>query len=172
MTALYRISIDAKTDATVRGRFHMINPDAGILPDYEELVLEIMLDAWQRMKHDSFYTGDGLTDDALPVSAEEAAAIADEHELREVFESEDDDESDEVLLDRFEEIIESAEVSEPRNTPAFWEAEGFWDNATDDDFPEDVEAYPYVEFTFTAHNARHVAHLLPGTHWATAQYCD
>ncbi|MDA3648646.1 hypothetical protein LZ318_16875 [Saccharopolyspora indica] len=169
MTALYRIAIDDRTDATVRGRFHMINPDAGILPDYEELVLEIMLDAWQRMKDGRFYTGDGLTDDALPISTGEAAALADEHELKEVFE---DEEADGTLLDQFEEIIESAEVSEPRNTPGFWEAEGFWETATDDDFPENVDAYPYVEFTFTAHDARHVAHLVPGTHWATAQYCD
>ncbi|MER7010617.1 hypothetical protein ABT324_04210 [Saccharopolyspora sp. NPDC000359] len=168
MTALYRIAIEDRTDATVRGRFHMINPDAGVLPDYEELVLEIMLDAWDRMRDDSFYPGDGLTDDALPVSPDEAAEIADGHELKELFKESID--GDDVLFDCFAEIIESAEVSEPRNTPPFWEAEEFGD--TDEDFPEEVEPYPYVEFTFTARKPDYVVHLLPGTHWATAQYCD
>ncbi|TDD43459.1 hypothetical protein [Saccharopolyspora elongata] len=176
MTSLYRISIDDKTDATVRGRFHMINPDAGILPEEDDdlLPLEIMVDAWRRMKHGSFFVGDGLGDDRLPMSFEQAATIADEHELRDAFEKELDDEAepDEDLFDRFDEIIESFEVSETRNTPAFWEADGFWDAATDDDFPEDIDAYPYIEFTFTARDAGYVAHLAGGTHWATAQYCD
>ncbi|MEV0084412.1 hypothetical protein [Saccharopolyspora sp. NPDC050642] len=176
MTALYRISIDDKTDATVRGRFHMINPDAGILPEEDDdlLPLEIMIDAWRRMKLGYFFVGDGLGDDRLPMSFEQAATIADEHELRSAFEKELDDEAeaDEYFFDRFDEIIESSEVSETQNAPAFWEADGFWDAAADEDFPEDIDAYPYVEFTFTARDARYVAHLTPGTHWATAQYCD
>ncbi|MER5390839.1 hypothetical protein [Saccharopolyspora sp. NPDC002686] len=176
MTALYRISIVENTDATVRGRFHMINPDAGILPDADDdiLPLQIMLDAWDRMKRGLFFIADGLTGDRLPVPFEQAEEIADAHVLREAFAEELDDEaeSDEYLFDRIEEIIESAEVGEQQNTPGFWEADGFWDACTDDDFPEDVAAYPYVEFTFTATDAHYVAHLIPGTHWSTAQYCD
>ncbi|MEU5849051.1 hypothetical protein [Saccharopolyspora shandongensis] len=176
MTVLYRISIDENADATVRGRFHMINPDAGILPEEDDdlLPLEIMIDAWQRMKHGSFFVGDGLGHDSLPMTFEQAAAIADGHVLRDAFEKELDDEAepDEYFFDRIDEIIESFEVSEMLNTPAFWEASGFWEAATDEDFPEDIDAYPYIDFTFTACDARYVAHLTPGTHWATAQYCD
>ena len=175
MTALYRISIEAKTDATVRGRFSMINPDAGILPDSDStLVLEqIMIDAWERMRDGSFYLDDGLSGDRLPIPFEEAAAIAEGHVLKAAFLRQLDYEA--VHLDDddlFEEITESYEWSATRNKPAFWEADGFWDTATDDDFPENADAYPYVEFTFTVKDPQYVAHLVPGTHWATAQYLD
>ncbi|MGW1678454.1 hypothetical protein [Saccharopolyspora sp. NPDC002376] len=133
-----------------------------------------MIDVWHRMKKGSFYIDDGLTGDQLPISFEQAAATADEHVLRDAFEKKINGEEDpgEYFIDRIDEIIESAEVSEEQNTPAFWEADGFWDDCPDDDFPEDTTAYPYVEFTFTATDARYVAHMIPGTHWATAQYCD
>ncbi|QKG26879.1 hypothetical protein [Actinomadura verrucosospora] len=180
MTVLYRISIEDKTDATVRGRFYMINPDAGILPeaDDESILLQIMLDAWERMRDGMFDVRDDLTADRLPIPFEEAAAIADGHVLRDAFAKELDDDAEvdtEPELDyydRFDEIIESSGWSAQRNRPAFWEADGFWDTATDDDFPEDANSYPYVEFTFTAADAQYVAHLVPGTHWATAQYLD
>lgn len=167
MTALYRISIEDKNDATVHGRFYMINPDAGILPEDDQeghLPMDILIDAWERMKHGRF--------DQLPIPRTRAAEIADRHVLAKAFQEELDNtaEPGEDIYDRLDEVIKSSEVSEQRNRPAFWEAEGFWDTCTDDDFPKDVTAWPYVEFTFTAHDARYVAHMIPGTHWETAQY--
>ncbi|MEV0051267.1 hypothetical protein AB0H34_12305 [Saccharopolyspora shandongensis] len=221
MTDLYRISIDDKTDATLRGRIHMINPDAGFFPEELDFPLRIIIDAWHRMKHGYFFTGHHLGDDRLPMPRERAAAIATENEIEEEFEecqaldegaevriepgdgamlsAADAEGADayeqaslriaekygmqfrmrwmsnrdwyiqgerdgEAFLDRAYGIINAFEVGEPHNMPPFWDA--------DDDFvaPKTLDGYPYVEFTLTVRDARYLAHLSRGMHWATAIY--
>lgn len=86
MTDLYRISIDDKTGATLRGRVHIINPDAEEVPPGRDFPLRMIIEVWHRTREGFFFTHDRLDDDRLHRGLDEAAAIANEMELKVEFE--------------------------------------------------------------------------------------
>lgn len=78
MTDLYRISIDDKTGASVRGRVHIINPDAEEVPPGRDFPLRMIIEVWHRMREGYFFESidRNLPDDQLHRDWDEVEGIA------------------------------------------------------------------------------------------------
>jgi hypothetical protein len=80
MTTLYLIHFDAHQGDTLQGRIQLINPDAFFFPAGPEFPLQLILEAWQNMKHGYFWD-----EDQLYVSRDEGVTIADRVTLTDEF---------------------------------------------------------------------------------------
>lgn len=69
MTDLFTVSIDARDDRTLRGRVHIINPDASFFPKGPEFPMQVIMDAWWCMK-------EGFSFTLAPFSWEDGKEIA------------------------------------------------------------------------------------------------
>ncbi len=233
VTATYRISIDDRSGATLRGRVHIVNPDAEQVPPGRDFALRMIIEVWHRIRHGYFFaSGDeNLPDDRLHLHLDElenvvedpalkasfellmgldhgrAVYLADEQvaeirALRELGDHERERAARQALMDRYGvtslsvgddgtpfvrterdgrafyekacEVVTDYRLGEVRNWPPPWD---FGDEA-DEDYDEEarsdklaaltLEDYPYVEFTLTVDDARHLAHMGGGIHFATA----
>ena len=63
----YRISIDDKTGTNLRGRVHLINPDAESVPPGRDFPLRLIIQIWQRMRKGFVFESlrENLPDDRL-----------------------------------------------------------------------------------------------------------
>ncbi|WP_343952236.1 hypothetical protein [Nonomuraea longicatena] len=86
MSDLYRISIDGKTGSTVRGRVHIIHPDAEEVPEGEDFALRMILEVWDRARKGHFFVGNAYGDDHMHLDLAQAQALAEGAEFREEFE--------------------------------------------------------------------------------------
>ena len=88
MTDTYRISIDDRAGATLRGRVHIINPDAEEVPPGRDFALRVIVEVWHRIRHGYFFTsGEGnLPDDRLHLHLDELVCVVEEPELKSSFE--------------------------------------------------------------------------------------
>lgn len=144
MSDLYEISIDDRTGATVSGRVHAINPDAGYFPSAADFPMRMLIES-----HGAFYAPSRFwSDDETKEEFEELGQL---------------DRGPVAFAGRIDRIIKSYEVGEPHNLPPYWE------NSDDDGTTQE---YPYVEFTLTVHNPRYIAHLSRGRRWRTTIYSD
>ncbi len=88
MTDQYRISIDDKTGATVRGRVHIINPDSESVPPGRDFPMRMILEVWHRLREGFFFTSgdDRMPDDRVPGDFGQAQAVAANLEVTAEFE--------------------------------------------------------------------------------------
>ncbi|MFF2850060.1 hypothetical protein ACFVT5_27550 [Streptomyces sp. NPDC058001] len=91
MTDLFSVSVDFIQGATLRGRVHLINPDAPFVPEEATFPLALLTEAWFALSSGFLSDGDGMPgrEDRYPGSALRGRAIeagvrrADEY--REIF---------------------------------------------------------------------------------------
>lgn len=233
MTDTYRISIDDRSGATLRGRVHIINPDAEEVPPGRDFALRMIVEVWHRIRHGYFFTsGEGnLPDDRLHVHLDELESVVEDPELKSSFEllmgldhgtavylsdeqvaeiravheirdHEEKRAARQVLMERYGvrslsvgndgspyvrterdahafyeracEVVTEYRLGDVRNWPPPWD----FGDEDDEDYDEDeyadklaamtLEDYPYVEFAITVNDARQVAHMGGGIHFATA----
>ncbi|WP_033437105.1 hypothetical protein [Saccharothrix sp. NRRL B-16314] len=88
MTTTYRISIDDRSGATLRGRVHIVNPDAERVPPGRDFALRLIVEVWHRVREDYLFTssGENLPDDRVHRDPTELRAVTEGSELREEFE--------------------------------------------------------------------------------------
>ncbi|MEU5024959.1 hypothetical protein [Streptomyces milbemycinicus] len=77
MTDLFAVSIDSVEECTVRGRLHIINPDAAFVPKSAPFPLALLVDAWFLLSNGFLRDGDGMPDrpDRYPYSPERGKEI-------------------------------------------------------------------------------------------------
>ncbi|GAA4635396.1 hypothetical protein GCM10023196_080710 [Actinoallomurus vinaceus] len=79
MTDLFTVSIDARDDRTLRGRVHIINPDACFFPRGPEFPMQVIMDAWWCMN-------EGFSFELAPFSRDEGKERATESSAKDEFE--------------------------------------------------------------------------------------
>ncbi|MGW3569149.1 hypothetical protein ACWDSL_35715 [Streptomyces sp. NPDC000941] len=77
MTDLFAVSIDSVEECTVRGRLHIINPDAAFVPKGPPFPLALLVDAWFLLSNGFLRDGDGMPSrpDRYPYSTERGMEI-------------------------------------------------------------------------------------------------
>ncbi|XVS66228.1 hypothetical protein ACQPYE_09260 [Actinosynnema sp. CA-299493] len=172
----YRISIDGRAGATLRGRVHIINPDAEAVPPGRDFALRVIVEVWHRIRHGHFFTSaeENLPDDRLHLRLEELGGVVED--LRSVFEPlRALDRGDaRAFHERACQVVVDYRLGEVRNWPPPWDFGDEDDEEYDEGAYADklaamtLEDYPYAEFTITVDDIRHVAHIGGGIHFATA----
>lgn len=78
MTDIYTVSIDAVEGTSLRGRVHIIHPDAPFVPEDPSFPLALMMDAWWLLEEGYLHDGIARTDggDLYPLTEEEAGKLA------------------------------------------------------------------------------------------------
>ncbi|ROP37564.1 hypothetical protein [Saccharothrix texasensis] len=175
----YRISIDDRSGATLRGRVHIINPDAEAVPPGRDFALRVIVEVWHRIRHGHFFTSgeENLPDDRLHLGLDELRGVVEEPGLKSVFErlrALDRGRDARAFHERACEVVVDYRLGEIRNWPPPWD----FGDEDDEEYDEDayagklaamtLEDYPYAEFTITVGDVRHVAHIGGGIHFATA----
>ncbi|CAM3215129.1 hypothetical protein [Stackebrandtia soli] len=78
MSDLYIVSVDVVDRQTLRGRVHLVHPDAPYVPHEKPFALALLMDAWGRLERGFAYTEDEADDgrgDRWPFSAERGIEI-------------------------------------------------------------------------------------------------
>jgi hypothetical protein len=93
VTDLFAVSIDSVEECTVRGRLHLINPDAAFVPKEASFPLALLVDAWFLLSNGFLRDGDGMPKrkDRYPFSVERGkeivAGMRMNDEFRELFDA-------------------------------------------------------------------------------------
>lgn len=87
MTDLFAVSIDSVDGCTLRGRVHIINPDAPFVPQEASFPLILLVDAWWLLDEGYLADGYGMPDreDRYPLSPERGKEIVDGMRLKDEF---------------------------------------------------------------------------------------
>jgi hypothetical protein len=88
VTDTYRISIDDKSDAILRGRVHVVNPDAERVPPGEDFALRLIIEVWHRIREGYVFesVSNRMPDDRLHRDPRELRRMANDPELTAEFE--------------------------------------------------------------------------------------
>lgn len=143
VTDLYVVSLDAVEDATFRGRVHLINPDATLIPDISSFFVQLLLEAWHRLSNGYWFDHpDPSRADRHPFSPEQAHQIPANMRLKDEFQKLQNlffgeirvDENGYLLADDGRTVLDP-----PRKAEEVYEV---WDDSQMDEISRYVRAKP------------------------------